>query len=280
MSNKTLENLERDNSINKSKIESLQTTDGIMNEQLKILTKNVFGVNDKVEGSISKSLTTLKIGTKPNTTVHEHRYFGWVPTTSESVYTHSWHTQTRVVGFQIFTGTIGSPNDSLVETGAGDGNVSTNQSEEQFNIHSINFNLAPAHQYFHFSGDNQNELYKLQWEGLVNNVPHPYYLYWENTNKPVFYVHSHTNIQAGTPLFVKTVYENEQYATRKGYIVSAAAPDGPWVIRGSWDTPGQSWGNSSQRYQQPVQLSTTYDKKIFNEDDTVWSVLESLARLI
>ena len=46
MSNKTLENLERDNSINKSKIESLQKIDGIMNEQLKLLTKNVLEISN------------------------------------------------------------------------------------------------------------------------------------------------------------------------------------------------------------------------------------------
>jgi len=67
---KAIDSLERDNSINKSKIESLQRTDGIMNEQLKLLTKNVHNnhVLDTEPGIVNpnKAIIVSKDGTIDN----------------------------------------------------------------------------------------------------------------------------------------------------------------------------------------------------------------------
>lgn len=67
---KAINSLERENSINKGKIESLQRADGIMSEQLKILTNNVHNnpVLDTEPGIVnpSKAIIVSKDGTIDN----------------------------------------------------------------------------------------------------------------------------------------------------------------------------------------------------------------------
>jgi hypothetical protein len=77
------------------------------------------------------------------------------------------------------------------------------------------------------------------------------------------------------------MWRSNETSPASGHIVSAAAPSGPWVIRYSWDhRSSPQVANSVDLYQEIGNLSTKYNHKVFNEDDTVWSVLESLARLI
>jgi len=132
MSDKVFNDLERDNTMNKSKIESLQRADGIMNEQLKLLTKNVLEISNIKQtvdsladgsgggssggsgGGSSTSSAPVNYGTKPTTTIHEHRYFGWAPTTSINGWgggnagNCQWH------GVQIYNGSTGA---ALVDGG-------------------------------------------------------------------------------------------------------------------------------------------------------------------
>ena len=278
MSNKTLENLERDNSINKSKIESLQKTDGIMNEQLKLLTKNVSGVKDVVEDSVSKSLTTLKNGTKPNTTVHEHRYFGIAPTSYETAAPKILNNGTtqrmlQFHGFRLLKD--GAHYKSVVDAGTTHP-VSTSMNDERINLARINLNLEASYGTYFTSGDNINEARFVRWMEDTGWGD-----LWNNTKTPIIYTRAYSTISPGSLLEATSMWSNNREAPASGYIVSAAAPGGPWVIRSSWDHRSAPQNpNTSILYQEIGNLSTTYEKKIFNEDDTIWSVLESLARLI
>ena len=154
---KVLEKLKSDNSLNREKIKNLQLNDGIMNDQLQILTKNVSGMKDTVEDSVSKSLTTLDIGNKPETTIHEHRYFGIAPTSYETVAPKINNGVTfKMLQFHGFRLLIdGQHYKSVVDAGTTHP-VSSNSMYERINLARINLNLEPSYGTYFTSGDNIN----------------------------------------------------------------------------------------------------------------------------
>tara|TARA_B100000902_G_scaffold367686_1_gene390486 strand:- start:592 stop:1410 length:819 start_codon:yes stop_codon:yes gene_type:complete len=268
---KILEKLKSDNSLNKDKIKSLQLTDGIINNQLQILTRNVSGVKDTVEDSVSNSILSLNIGNKPETTIHEHRYFGIAPTSNEmatggAVKTIQFH------GFRLLKD--GLHQKSVVDAGATNP-VSTAPTYEKINLARINLNLEPSYQQYHTSGDNINEFYYIRWKEDTGWGDH-----WNNTKTPIIYTRTYSKISPGSLLESTSMWLYNKYAPASGHIVSAATPSGPWVIRYSWDHRSSPLVENNNVYQEIGNLSTKYDHKVFNETDTVWSVLESLARLI
>ena len=272
-----LEKLKSDNSLNKEKIKNLQLNDGIFNDQLQILTKNVSGMKDTVEDSVSNSLLSLDIGTKPNTTVHEHRYFGIAPTSYET-------SAVAVGGGGVILKTLqlhgfrllknGNSHQSVLDAGATHP-ISNNTSDEVFNLARINLNLEPSYQSYHTSGTNINEFFYIRWLEDSGWGDH-----WNNTKTPIMYAHTYSTISPGSLLEATSMWSANLFSPASGYIVSAATPGGPWVIRSSWDHRSSPKVASFDLYQEIGNLSTNYNKKIFNETDTVWSVLESLARLI
>jgi len=264
---KVLEKLKSDNSLNKEKIKNLQLTDGIINNQLQILTKNVSGVKD----SVSNSLISLDIGNKPNTTIHEHRYFGVAPTSYETAAVGYGYIQLH--GFRILKD--GNSHQSVVDAGATHP-ISNNISDEVFNLARINLNLEPSYQSYHTSGSNINEFHYVRWTGDSGWGD-----LWNNTKTPIMYTRVYSKISPGSLLEATSMWRSNETSPASGHIVSAAAPSGPWVIRYSWDhRSSPQVANSVDLYQEIGNLSTKYNHKVFNEDDTVWSVLESLARLI
>ncbi len=273
-----LEELKVDNSINKEKIKDLQHNDGLMNDQMQILTKNVSGVNGIVEDSVSKSLTTLDIGNKPNTTVHEHRYFGIAPTSYETAAPKILNdgTTQRMLqfhGFRLLKD--GQHYKSVVDAGTTHP-VSTSSNDEKLNLARINLNLEPSYQQYFTSGNNINEFRYVRWMEDTGWGD-----LWNNTKTPIIYTRAYLTISPGSLLQATSIWSNNGEAPASGYIVSAAAPSGPWVIRSSWDyRSSPQTRDKTILYQEIGNLSTNYNKKIFNETDTIWSVLESLARLI
>ncbi len=275
---KVLEKLKSDNSLNKDKIKSLQLTDGIINNQLQILTRNVSGVKDMVEDSVSNSMLSLDIGNKPETTIHEHRYFGIAPTSYETAAPKiiSGGVTQRMLqfhGFRLLKD--GQHYKSVVDAGATHP-VSSNSAYERLNLARININLEQSYGVYFTSGDNINESRYIRWMEDTGWGD-----LWNNTTTPIIYTRAYSTISPGSLLEATCIWSNNREAPASGHIVSAATPGGPWVIRSSWDyRSSPQTGNTSYLYQEVGNLSTTYDHKVFNETDTVWSVLESLARLI
>ena len=154
-----LEKLKSDNSLNKEKIKNLQLNDGIFNDQLQVLTKNVSGMKGTVEDTISNSLLSLDIGTKPTTTIHEHRYFGIAPTSNETatggaVKTIQFH------GFRLLKD--GLHGKSVVDAGATHP-ISSSHNDEKINLARINLNLESPYQQYHTSGNNINDFMYVRW---------------------------------------------------------------------------------------------------------------------
>ena len=279
-----LEKLKSDNSLNKEKIKNLQLNDGIFNDQLQILTRNVSSVNrnvssvkDTIEDSVSNSLLSLDIGNKPETTIHEHRYFGIAPTSYETVAPKINNGVTfKMLQFHGFRLLIdGQHYKSVVDAGTTHP-VSSNSNYERINLARINLNLEPSYGTYFTSGDNINEARFVRWMEDTGWGD-----LWNNTKTPIMYTRAYSTISPGSLLEATCIWSNNREAPASGYIVSAAAPGGPWVIRSSWDyRSSPQTPNTSILYQEVGNLSTNYNKKIFNETDTIWSVLESLARLI
>tara|TARA_B100000427_G_scaffold291113_1_gene267744 strand:+ start:6256 stop:7074 length:819 start_codon:yes stop_codon:yes gene_type:complete len=266
-----LEKLKSDNSLNKEKIKNLQLNDGIFNDQLQILTRNVSAVKDTVEESVSNSLLSLDIGNKPETTIHEHRYYGVAPTSDEMV-TGSVTKTIQFHGFQLLKD--GLHYKSVVDAGA-TYPVSTAAAYEKINLARINLNLEPSYQQYHTSGDNINEFLHVRWTEDTGWGD-----FWNNTKTPIIYTRAYSKISPGSLLEVTSMWLGNNFAPASGHIVSAATPSGPWVIRYSWDHRSSPQVANYNIYQEVGNLSTNYVRRIFNKDDTVWSVLESLARLI
>ena len=266
-----LEKLKSDNSLNKEKIKNLQLNDGILNNHLQFLNKNVSEMKGTVEDSVSNSLLSLDIGNKPETTTHEHRYFGIAPTSNE-IATGATFKTIQFHGFRLLED--GYHYKSVVDAGATHP-ISNSHNDEKINLARINLNLEPSYQAYHTTGINVNDFRYIRWAEETGWGD-----FWNNTKTPIIYTRTYSKISPGSLLESTSMWATNNFAPASGYIVSAATPSGPWVIRSSWDHRSSPLVSSNNTYQEIGNLSTNYVRKIFNKDDTVWSVLESLARLI
>tara|TARA_B110000444_G_scaffold228538_1_gene234397 strand:+ start:127 stop:2838 length:2712 start_codon:yes stop_codon:yes gene_type:complete len=58
--------------------------------------------------------------------------------------------------------------------------------------------------------------------------------YWQSNQKPILYVKTNAVLD-GSQLSASSRLGASQHVPNSGYVVSAANPSGPWIIRGAWD---------------------------------------------
>ena len=109
-----------------------------------------------------------------------------------------------------------------------------------------------------------------------------WHTHWTRTATPVWYVQATKPID-GTDLTFRHHQINNNSTPVSGYVVSAASPDGPWVVRGAWDssTPSPIHAGTHTVTSTTLQSTTVqWEGLHFQENQTgtttLWQVCEKL----